>query len=289
MCWGICQEFERVPLNLSYRFASGSWYGCGSSTMSAARFPTLPSRMTLQQFKNRLRGASKGHSLLKKKADALVMRFRKILRELKEVKEEMIDDMKQASFSLAQAKYVAGDISMSVVESVKNAAVKSKLRFDNVAGIKLPVFRLMEFSTDDMAGIGKGGEQVRQARAAFQRVLEKMIKIASLQTSFMTLDEAIKVTNRRVNALEKVVIPKIENTISYILSELDELEREEFFRLKKVQGVKKRALEAEYARIKALQKAAGGAPAAPSRPAPKAAPAGDLLDFLSAPDNDIVA
>jgi V-type H+-transporting ATPase subunit D len=120
---------------------------------------------------------------------------------------------------------------MSVQESVNNAAVKANIRHDNVAGIKLPVFRLMEFSTEDMAGIGKGGEQIRAARESFQKLMELVVKIASLQTSFMTLDEAIKVTNRRVKALEKVVIPKVENAIQYIISELDELECEDFFRM----------------------------------------------------------
>lgn len=62
------------------------------------------------------------------------------------------------------------------------------------------------------------------------------------QTSFLTLDEAIKATNRRVNALENVVKPRLENTIQYIKGELDELEREEFFRLKKVQQYKKKAV-----------------------------------------------
>jgi hypothetical protein len=71
------------------------------------------------------------------------------------------------------------------------------------------------------------------------------------QTTFVTLDEVIKITNRRVNAIEHVVKPRLANTIKYILSELDEMEREEFFRLKKVQNKKKRDLEILKANIQA--------------------------------------
>jgi V-type H+-transporting ATPase subunit D len=56
----------------------------------------------------------------------------------------------------------------------------------------------------------------------------------------MVLDEALKVTNRRVNALEYIMIPKIKGIIDWINSELDEESREDFFRLKKVQDNKKR-------------------------------------------------
>ena len=67
-----------------------------------------------------------------------------------------------------------------------------------------------------------------------------LVKIASLQSQFVVLDEALKVTNRRVNALEFIQIPKILNIIAWIESELDEESREDFFRLKKVQDNKKR-------------------------------------------------
>ena len=81
--------------------------------------------------------------------------------------------------------------------------------------------------------------------------MELLVSLANFQTAFMTLDAALKVTNRRVNALENVVKPRLDNTISYIKGELDELEREEFFRLKMVQKNKKKVaalMEAQMAK-----------------------------------------
>jgi V-type H+-transporting ATPase subunit D len=91
----------------------------------------------------------------------------------------------------------------------------------------------------ELTGLGKGGQQITRCRETYHKAVEILVELASLQTAFVILDEVIKVTNRRVNAIEHVIIPRYENTISYILSELDELEREEFYRLKKVQKKKK--------------------------------------------------
>ena len=69
--------------------------------------------------------------------------------------------------------------------------------------------------------------------------------VASLQASFVTLDEKIKVTNRRVNALEHIVIPRFQDTLKYIDQELDEQAKEDFYRLKKVLDKKKVLIEQE--------------------------------------------
>ena len=87
--------------------------------------------------------------------------------------------------------------------------------------------------------MSRGGQQVHKCREANQKFLASLLNLASLQTAFHILEEVIQVTNRRVNALEYVILPKTENTINYIISELDEQDREEFFRLKKVQAKKK--------------------------------------------------
>ncbi|CAI5510706.1 unnamed protein product [Closterium sp. Naga37s-1] len=156
----------------------------------------------------------------------------------------MGDIMKSSAFALTEAKYAAGDrVKHVVFENVDQAIIKVRAKQDNVAGVKLPKFEHFAEAGDsknDLTGLGRGGQQIQLARSAFVRAIELLVELASLQTSFLTLDEAIKTTNRRVNALENVVVPRLENTISYIKGELDELEREDFFRLKKVQAYKKR-------------------------------------------------
>ncbi|GLT31619.1 hypothetical protein SLA2020_063450 [Shorea laevis] len=211
----------------------------------------------LRVMKARLVGARRGHALLKKKSDALTVQFRQILKKIVSTKESMGEIMKTSSFSLTEAKHVAGDnIEHIVLTNVQNASLKVRSRQGNVAGVKLPKF---EYFTDgetknDLTGLARGGQQVQQCRAAYVKAIEVLVELASLQTSFLTLDEAIKTTNRRVNALENVVKPGLKNTISYIKGELDELEREDFFRLKKIQGYKIREIERQLAAAKHYSK-----------------------------------
>ena len=82
----------------------------------------------------------------------------------------------------------------------------------------------------NLTGLGRGGQQVLRAKEVYAKAVETLVELASLQTAFTILDEVIRLTNRRVNAIEHVVIPKLDNTIKYIMSELDEMDREEFFR-----------------------------------------------------------
>ncbi|KAK2159375.1 hypothetical protein LSH36_154g08016 [Paralvinella palmiformis] len=196
--------------------------------------------MTLMKAK--LKGAQKGHSLLKKKTDALRIRFRTVLKKIIETKTLMGDVMKEAAFSLAEAKFAMGDFNDLVIQNVSKAQIKVKSKKDNVAGVLLPIFEHYQDGSDsyELTGLSRGGQQIDKLKRNYAKAVELLVELASLQTSFVTLDETIKVTQRRVNAIEYVIIPRIERTLSYITQELDEREREEFFRLKKVQGKKQR-------------------------------------------------
>jgi hypothetical protein len=162
-----------------------------------------------------------------------------------------------------------------------HSLVRVVVKKDNVAGVKLPVFSIHKIAGDDTQldslGLGGGGRQIASARDRFTHLLEGLIKLGSLQTSFITLDEAIKVTNRRVNALDNVVIPSIVNTVSYITSELDEIEKEEFFRLKKVLAASKIRRAEEDALL--IEQGFGQAPTTATTTTATAAPPAPVKEF----------
>ena len=235
---------------------------------SGQREAVFPTRMTLGTTKVRLKGAQNGHSLLKRKADAISKRFRTITGKIQDAKRQMGIVLQQAAFSMVEVGYTTGDIGYAVRENAKRATFKVRSRQENISGVVLPSFAIQsldgepksESSKDgagsgefSLTGLSRGGQQVQKARDTYSKALRVLVDLASLQTAFVILDEVIRLTNRRVNAIEYVIIPRLENTIAYIVSELDEMDREEFFRLKKVQGKKKRVAEEQAAKA-ALEK-----------------------------------
>lgn len=216
-------------------------------------------RMTLQTFKGRLGGAKKGHSLLKKKRDALKARFQMILMDIVNAKLESGQSLKDGAFALAKAHWAntGSDISATVVERVNKPSVTCKLSEANIAGVSIPQFAMVHDPAKDTPnqtlGVGHGGAVINATRQEYQKAVFALVKLASLQTMFYTLDLEIKMTSRRVNALEYVLIPRIVSVIAYITQEMDEQSREEFFRVKKVVEKKKQRLTAE--KLRAAQQA----------------------------------
>ena len=210
--------------------------------MAGVRDNGFATRMTLGLYKGKAKGAKKGHELLKRKADALKVRLRRMMNDIREIKLEIGEECKEAHTSLARASYSykTGNFKDRVLENSHTARLRVDAEVDNVAGVKLPVFKIASTDEGDgedlsqVYGLAGGGRKIADSAEAFMQLVQKLVTLASLQTSFLTLDEALKVTNRRVNALENVVVPRLDNTVAYIKGELDELEREDFTRLKKV-------------------------------------------------------
>ncbi|XBW35498.1 hypothetical protein QEN19_001071 [Hanseniaspora menglaensis] len=222
--------------------------------MSNAREQVFPTRMTLTTMKLKLKGAQQGHSLLKRKSEALTKKFREILKKIQLAKLQCGKLMSLAFFTMTELNQANGisnqdllylNIMNNVTTSKPRVSINAKV--ENVSGVFLPILESnIDNSINDfkLIGLGKSSNQVNKCIEIYSKILETLVELASLQTGFITLDDVIKITNRRVNAIEHVIIPRTENTISYINSELDELDREEFYRLKKVQE-KKQQKEAD--------------------------------------------
>jgi len=246
------------------------------------RLNVFPSRMTLAAMKDKLKAAGVGLSLLKKKSDAIKINLNEILKKILDVKRRLGGQLREAAFSHTEATWAAGSFNHQVIENASNASFRVKPTIKNVAGVKLPIFNKIEnegTAAESMVGLSKGGAQVQKCRKMFLATLEDLVLLASLQTSLKTLDEALKVTNRRVNALEFVIMPKLANTVSYIMSELDELEREDNFRIKKVKDLRQREEDAKRDEDKALEAAA----------AAQAAEGGVLRGYDENPDDNLAA
>lgn len=227
--------------------------------MSDQRLNVMPSRMVAAALKERMVAASKGHALLKRKSDAIKMKLQEVLKEILSLKRKVGSGMKDAMSAHSEAVYAAGNFNRLVIENVTNASYRVKGGLVNVAGVKIPVFERAEAEGsnqgDTQVGLLRGGEKVTMCKDSFSRLLIDLVRLSSLQSSLRSLDDALKVTNRRVNALEFVIIPQVANTIKYVQSELDELEREDTYRIKKVKDMRTRDEEIELEEMEQLEAA----------------------------------
>ncbi|KRH94686.1 Vacuolar H+-ATPase V1 sector, subunit D [Pseudoloma neurophilia] len=202
------------------------------------RLPVFATRMNLTSTKNRLKSAEKGYLLLKRKSEALQVKHREIQARLEKEQDDIKSMIKDAYFNLAKAEFFGINTKLFLYECSKCPLIIES-SIDQISGIILPVYILNDQNQQTPFFIDKSGSAYLAARESFKKLAKRLIELASLKNSFVILDDVLKNTNRRVNALDIMLIPKITNTINYINSELDEQDREEFFRLKKVQSMKK--------------------------------------------------
>ena len=216
----------------------------------------VPSQMTKLIYKGKLKAAQKGWDLLKKKNDSLKKKLQEIMLSLIEKKKMIKDLFQKAYMAMAESEWSAGDYFQQIINTVDKASFTLDIKFDNIAGVQLPSFlaREEEGVTQEKIRRTQGGAQIQKARNYFKELLEVVVEIASLQTSFVKLDMVIKITSRRVNALEYIVVPRFKNAIVYIDQELEEQAREQKFVMKKVLDNRKKlaaAAEEELERAEA--------------------------------------
>lgn len=203
-----------------------------------ARLNVNPTRMELKKLKARLSTAVRGHKLLKDKSDEMIRRFTILLRDTKALREgveaELSDVLKQ--FSIARS--VTPSYEAETAFAMPSVEVAAECETESIMGVDVPKVTLSSEKRAD--GLPYAYSEITgEADYSVQKasdLLPKMVQLAQTEKAVRMLAEEIERNKRRVNALEYVMIPQLEETIKYIKDKLDENERAAVVRLMKVKN-----------------------------------------------------
>ena len=196
-----------------------------------------PTRMELLKLKDREKLAVKGHSLLKEKRNALIMEFFNILERVNGSREDVEKTLKEAYEDLTAAQIVMCDLAVKKAAMSVNESIKIDIDSRSVMGVVVPLVD-SEIKERTMVERGYGfletSVKVDEAASKFEKAIRLIIELGEIEKTIILLAAEIESTKRRVNALEHIIVPRIENTVKYIEMRLEEMERENFVRLKMI-------------------------------------------------------
>lgn len=204
-----------------------------------------PTRMELIKTKDRIKLAQKGHKLLKQKRDALILEFFKILKKSQDMRSLLAARMGVAYTAIGRAESYHTSYELDAVSLAIAKDISIDIDVKNVMGVKIPYIQsqvqMKKFSELPSYSFAGTSAKIDAAVEQFDEVLAMAIKLAETETAIKRLITEIEKTKRRVNALEFVLMPRLEETKKDISFRLDEMERDYFVSLKTI----KRKLEKE--------------------------------------------
>jgi V/A-type H+-transporting ATPase subunit D len=200
-----------------------------------------PTRMNLLQNKVQTSLASDGVNLLKNKRDALVKEFFTMVREMFSFRDELDERVRNAANTLNLALGIDGPHVVRSVGMSTRREISLSIERRNIWGIRVPELEKRSVVRSVMArgyGIHTVSSRIDEAARSFEGILNLIITMASNEVKVKRLGDEIRKTTRRVNALEQVVIPALKEQTRFIESTLEEREREDLFRLKRLKRMR---------------------------------------------------
>ena len=197
--------------------------------------------MELTRLKNKLVTARRGHKLLKDKRDELMRQFLKLVRENKELREKVEAGILEANQDFAIARSSMSDEAVRVAFMLPKQEIRLSIDTKNVMSVDVPVYSYENRTSDEndiySYGFAFTSADLDMAVGKLNTLLPDMLKLAESEKSCQLMAAEIEKTRRRVNALEHVLIPDMEENIKFITMKLDENERSSQIRLMKVKDM----------------------------------------------------
>ena len=198
-----------------------------------------PTRSELIQLKNRIKLSERGHKLLKMKRDGLILEFFKILNQARNVRTELDAAFLRAEEKINLASAVNGMVAVRSVAFTAKESPEISLSGKNIMGVVVPKISstgVKKTLLERGYGIIGTNSYIDETADSYEDLVEKIITAAELETTMKRLLDEIEKTKRRVNALEFKIIPELIAAMKYIRFMLEEMERENTFRLKRVKA-----------------------------------------------------
>lgn len=223
-----------------------------------ANITVNPTRMELTRLKGKLKTAQRGHKLLKDKRDELMKQFLDTVREVRDLRNEVEEELMTVHGSFTVASALMSSKAMEQALIYPKQSVELSMTTQNIMSVNVPVydFKTKTESNADIYpyGFAATSGELDTAVDALGKVFEKMLKLAQIEKSAQLMAEEIEKTRRRVNALEYVMIPDTQEAIRYITMKLDENDRSTTTRLMKVKDMLlEQAIEEQRQRDAAIQ------------------------------------
>ena len=200
-----------------------------------------PTRMVLNQLKGRLRTATRGHKLLKDKRDEEMRRFMEIVRRNKELREKVEKGLVEAFAAMSMASAVMSPEMLEQSLLFARQRMELEVSFQNIMSVNVPRYQFTTAAGNQEGmlpyGFAQTSGELDDALTRLYEVFEDMLELAEVEKTMQLLAEDIEKTRRRVNALEYVMIPELQENIRYITMKLAENESSTKVRLMKVKDM----------------------------------------------------
>ena len=204
-----------------------------------ARLNVNPTRMELKKLKARLQTATRGHKLLKDKSDEMIRRFTALIKENKRMRAELEAELSDCLGKFATACAYSSKEEIDKIFSMPVSNVSATFGVKDVMNVEVPSIEMNETKSDASFpyAFAEMTSEADYSVEKISRLVGKLLKLAEIEKTVAMLAVEIERNKRRVNALEYIMIPQIEETVKYIKSKLDENERAATTRLMKVKDI----------------------------------------------------
>ncbi|RRD66271.1 V-type ATP synthase subunit D [Fretibacterium sp. OH1220_COT-178] len=202
-----------------------------------ARINVNPNRMELSKLKKRLAVAKRGHKLLKDKQDALIKAFLERARAGKELRERVEAELQECygTFALSRAQTTPEILEQALI--FPGARCTLSVDWHNVMSVMVPQYDVKQEGNPVNYGFVSVPLLLDVALEQFSKLILRLLELAAEEKAIRLMAGEIERTRRRVNALEYVMIPNLQETIRYISMKLDEQERSTLSRLMKIKEI----------------------------------------------------